>query len=661
LNYKYRAPLALAGSILSAFVLAGCGGGGGDGGGTPVVGTRAVLDAVEAKSSSLHNTAPTPAEFNSQMAAYLATQTAFEASGVDDATSSVWARFKNGRLLIIANNRPAEPVTDRSAAISRSATRAEGIPTPTQARLLHSFGPNFDLVQAPLQDIGAMLTANGYVLTGGNTGDSRLSILQKVAGDGFFYFNTHGGRGKTRNGGDMFAMQSSTLVTDAIDNFAETKDDLENNRLVYFQAPNGNTVTSTGEPEQDTRYGITSQFVEKYWSFGKNSVLFFNVCFSGFIADPNGALPFINACHRKGAGVYLGWAKAVSPNAAFKGVRYFVDRMIGANTYKPEDPKQRPFAVADVLKDMARLKLDTDSSTGAKLLPFVNPAGDSPVILAPSISFMGVNEFTKVLTINGIFGKDMGKVTVGGKELGIKSWNTHAIECNIDPGDAGDTIVEVRNHKSNVVQLTEWVGTFTTFFEPGLGTLKQVGFLEVHFRADVHSHRDVPHETPFDPIVPFQSEQTSIGQFTSSGTESHPCDDKGGISTTTWSGTANLQALQLNNPKNLVTCFGNIDVKQKKIDIELAGASLEGMTETVVGCGNSTSDTLPGITGTLDADDTENPVLHLTLNDDFSINGGIRDQFIGPLHFRMEWTKIIPRFPPNKMAARGVSTKRSVR
>src|SRR5205085_12371872 len=132
---------------------------------------------------------------------------------------------------------------------------------------------------------------------------------------------------------------------------------------------------------------------------------------------------------------------------------------------------------------------------------------------------LGVDEDKKELTVNGVFGTEAGKVTLDGVELAVKSWGFNSIHCDLPPDISGDTIVEVRGHKSNVVQLTEWKARFRTLSEPPRpsGTLKQVGFLDVRFRADIHAHRDSAHDTPIEPIVPFLQERSSNGQFTASG------------------------------------------------------------------------------------------------------------------------------------------------
>jgi len=86
----------------------------------------------------------------------------------------------------------------------------------------------------------------------------------------------------------------------------------------------------------------------------------------------------------------------------------------------------------------------------------------------------------------------------------------------------------------------------------------------------------------------------------------------------------------------------------------MQGVSADGMMETVTGGGITTTNPLPGVTGLLDAGQGEAPVLHLLLNADFSINGGVREEHVGPLHFRMDWDKITPKFPPDPTAARSV-------
>ena len=101
-------------------------------------------------------------------------------------------------------------------------------------------------------------------------------------------------------------------------------------------------------------------------------------------------------------------------------------------------------------------------------------------------------------------------------------------------------------------------------------------------------------------------------------------------------------------------------MKNKKIDTALLGAAAEGMLST------SPPDALvalPGFTGHLDGEfggGDATATLHLTLNDDFSINGGVREELVGPLHFRPQWDKIValPAQDPKNARSAGALSNR---
>jgi hypothetical protein len=484
---------------------------------------------------------------------YLATRPEFEAHGVDD-SESVWARFRDGRLLIIANNREPGAAADEDAAAAvqlAGALQVAGagsaeLPVPRQVRLLHSFGPNFEQVQAPVRDLADRFTAAGYTVAPGNEGDARVDILRNVSGDGFFYFNTHGGKGRTREGHDVFAMQTSSMASAATDNLPDFKDDLDNGRLVYMTAKNGGKLLGGLIDDWDTRYAITHLFVDRYMSFGQNSILFFNVCYSG---NANSDISsFVFAAHKKGAGFYIGWSKAVSVTPAFNAVRYFADRMLGANAFRAEDPRQRPFDLNAVLEDMTKKGLTTDASSGAELVLRPAVAGTNGLLTPTIHALEPAQDGADFLTVHGRFGADPGasarSVTVGGQAMTVQEWTPDEITIPVprtDAGSSGDVVVTVRGVRSNARALVAWRGRMK-FTLRSQGSLSQNIEFDLHLRGDPDRGRQRPGDSPVDLQQPFSIQPILGGTGSYSASGSHTWLEPGDPCpwTETWSGSGSM-------------------------------------------------------------------------------------------------------------------------
>ena len=491
-----------------------------------------VIDAAETLLEALLASGVAGSGLNEALATGLRPLPGVAATGVDTATSMAWARFSDGRLLIIGDNRPRGPVIDSlltppspseiatppartvqgARRLSVSATRptdllpniaAEAetseLPTSPHVRLLHSFGKNFDQLQQPIQDMAEWFEAHGYQVRKGQEGDARVATLRNISGDGFFYFNTHGGGGLDRNGRKLYAMGSSTLVTPSNERLPEIAADLAADRLVYMTAPNGETVD--GEAVSDTRYAVTRFFVEEYWSFAENSIVFVNVCHSAVAHDDIHA--FIFEMHRAGAGVYLGWSGSVSATGGFRAVRYFVDRLLGANEFQPESPKQRPFAWPLVLQDMAAKGYTLDGQAQLIARP-ATQSGARVGLLSPSIRALWVAPpfLGNDLYIEGSFGTRPGRVTIedggGPVELAIKEWTPEGIIAAIPlsgSGSIGDVVVHVDDHASNPRRLHRFTGT-AVYELTDAGSLKKTAEMELNTRLDPADMRFAPGEAP---------------------------------------------------------------------------------------------------------------------------------------------------------------------
>ena len=373
------------------------------------------------------------------------------------------------------------------------------LPSSPHVRLLHSFGADFDQLQQPIEDMAEWFEEHGYEVRAGQEGDASLATLRNISGDGFFYFNTHGGGGLDMEGRKLFSMTSSTLVSEANDQRPEIADDLNNNRLVYFTAPNGER--RNGEAVSDTRYAITRFFVEKYWSFAENSIVFLNVCFSAY-NDPD-ILAFISEMHDAGAGLYLGWSGSVTPTGGFRAVRYFVDRLLGANEFQPESPEQRPFTWPLVMEDMASKGYTRDGAVELAALPA--HTGPTVGILRPSVRAVWVSppHMDDVLYIEGHFGTRPDRVTIddgsGPVELTIREWSPIAIITGLPltgPGSFGDVVVHVGEHASNPRRLHRFTGT-AYYRLTDAGSLTESVEMELDMRLDVDDMRYLPGEAPW--------------------------------------------------------------------------------------------------------------------------------------------------------------------
>ena len=491
---------------------------------------------VEAKAQSLLAAGVRGSSHVHAIQDFMKTLPDYVVTGVHEGSLTAYGVFANGRVHLVTDNREAGPI---DLSFSRSTVRqtlaTTELPGSGWARLLQSFG-NRQWVQEPIYDVAAMLESpGGYAMRVGKVGDARLTALRTVSGDGYLYFNTHGGRAyRTTNdtGPSFFSLQSSTLVTPGSENLPEIKADWDTGRLTYFTARNFDKgidpQTGATIDRADTRYGITGEFVKEYWSFASNAIVFVNACWSGVPGLPEGPQDFIDACWSKGAAVFFGWSNKVTPDVCFKSVRYFTDRLIGANKYLKESPDQRAFPWDLVYQDMLthHPTLTHDPEHGADLIAYPRP-GASTVILDPSIKELIVDEYAEKLKLKGYFGSKQGKVMVGAGELTGCTWAPDTIVCSLPatgPGSNGDVTVEVagelgRIRKSNVRQLTEWDIPLHYLWTDAYGMvgLKYEGTGKLRFRADVGSYREKPGAPPFFPLRGMVPTKDSFLPLTGSG------------------------------------------------------------------------------------------------------------------------------------------------
>ncbi len=542
------------------------------------------------------------------LVAYLKTRPEIDSAGVMDSVS-VWAWFKDGRIISIPNNRfpngtgvgagswpygqvetsvprdlviPTRRFPDQFdptqspqvTAPSVSATGPE-LPSTIQARVMSTLGSPCFTVGAPT--VKSLLENNGYV-TVPSTGS--VSSLFNVSGDGVFYIDAHGGPCQSIRGNTHLAIWTATLRTLAND--VTFFDQLDREELVYMQARDRNPTT--GNCETQWRYAFTGAFVAQYMKFPPNSVILINACLSDSVASLRQGFQLA------GASVYCGWTKSVSDPAANKAAEFLVDRMLGANASvltPKESPPQRPFDILPLWQDMQNRGFDTDPSTGAKLR--VEHLLDGFALLAPSIEFLTVDEYTDSLLIAGMFGSDPGshgRVFVGGTELPVSAWEPqliHAVIPNSGAGSVGPVWVEVDGltgptysvkRKSNEVNLSEWRDTVTFDEQWADGSMSDSIKLHLHFRDDIHPFRDVPHLPPNKTIVIFNCVQDADGSSKSTGTYTY-----NGIPGDPWTWTENggciIPGLWNHDPSGTFFATGGFNTGTLSVEMHLNASTAD--------------------------------------------------------------------------------------
>jgi hypothetical protein len=646
-------------------LLAACGGSGDStgettdaGSGAPAGGPSGVIDAaarraaiagVERRCSELSQQALAPLAFVDAIAAHLRAQPAYVAVGSDAATLTAWGEFADGRVHLVTNNyrpapRPAAASTDRATAT----VATQDMPAASTARVLQTFGPDFDSADV-VTELATWLDHVGYAIRGGQT--AHVAALRQVGGDGYFYINTHGGAYQPTLSPDsrqpMYSIQSSTLATADAESEPGIRDDLDNRRLTYFTAHNGGVFLPYIE-DWDTRFGITAHFVQKYWRFEANSVVVINACSSARTTETGWSAGFVAACHKVGAGIYLGWNETVTPPGAYRAAKYFTDRLLGANRFQPETPAQRPFAWDAVMGDMQKKKLHLDPNNGAVFTALPNPASTVKQVLAPSIHHVEADEYLDELNLYGQFGDVQDKVFIDSVQRPIKHWDPEHIVVDLPApgaGSCGPVQVEVRGLKSNLRQLTEWrLPLDYTWIVMEAQGLKVTGIGNIRLRADVAGSRDVPGDAPIQPVRYTIATRESQLPLTASGSfPAGPCS-------VNWSGSATYLAIPPPAYRHILMAYLKVDTTARRGSLGLAlGAPQPDFTQS--GC---TTSNFQAIFGPLNEQVSyPSPVKNSTdviplhsLSLPFDEHYGIAADTYSTVLVRLKWDPVVANHPP---------------
>lgn len=516
-----------------------------------------------------------------------------EVSEVRIQNDCVWGRFPDGKWLTIVDNRlapeeeqrlpdaapPQAPIPEFERAVPPRGARdaadgSTGIPESNKAyvfssRLIANIfneGPERHLFDYRLAgDLTTWLRDNGYAAV--NWVPS-LTALSQVKNAGLFYYEGHSAVINPGTPSEDWILTTDTTIEQSISN--EFRNDIG---YAIFKPRPGKV-----------HYALLRPFFGKHMTFGKNAFVCINSCHSLPAKDSFGP--------PKPA--FAGWTDKTLGSDAFRAGRYLFDRLLGANRAKSfhpytldlgEDPPQRPFSYFRTLEAMMASGLNTSQVEEDGITTIASlgiQSGDGFGILAPSIQRMWVDEVNEQLQIWGLFdGQAQSATAVTWNQntaLQVVSVAADRIVCalpiSLKPS-VGDIQVRQRGHRSNAVPLTEWwvTGTLVKWFAKGVPTPSATTEINLHFRADVHESRPLPHAKPVHfPTSAQLAKDSHAKVLRASGTYHYPPDTAPG--SVEW---------MLNNPVDVpfTRLHGTLGIGADG-HCQLTAGALAGSTMTVV-------------------------------------------------------------------------------
>jgi hypothetical protein len=523
---------------------------------------------------------------NQALLNFIRSRPEFVSSGIHAGSSSIWAIFADGERYIIANNLalPAHSAAHGEQGSSSSTTvrtqdalspgpqqgrAAEpsaqqpiiDVPVSSTSHILNALGPGW---AHPIvaEAVEGWLRKQNYQFAA----DASVKGFKQVGGDGILYISSHVGTAGDGSPDDPFQFAIGTGQWTSPEADQEFASDLKLTtplRLPDLTVIGGIWAADllNQQPILEDHYAITAQFARHYWKrFNANSLVYVNTCYS----DGPEARDFKQAVFDTGASVYVGWeglgAQQTLGDMSANTAAFVFDRLLGANdaAYFPETPPQRPFDLQSIFNDFKNHTFEGSplgvSGVGAaqSVLKIEPNPGDGPTqfgLLAPSIAFMDADPpgQPNKLRIWGLFGNDQSQttVTVGGQKLDNVLLNKGGGVLTADlppsgPSSAGDVVVAVRDHSSNVARVTEWQGTFR-YTVAEAGTLSRETTFNLAFRGDIRKYRLAIHQDPVEPTgAMFQISSLSRAQFACNGTGVDPSTDPKVTATYKYSGSGTL-------------------------------------------------------------------------------------------------------------------------
>lgn len=580
-----RSFLAWAGQgmvLLSAGGLVACGsdddgGAGGSSDGTPGSGSPGAAVSPELRAATLETVRGSVASLAAGGASFdsAALVTAMQALpglervGASSRMGNVWARFTDGRMLVVPNNlEPAAAVAAPTAAQSqrrRALEAGDDLPSllvAQQYRQLDMLGqvpvgssPDaahlcLDVVSAEtLPNLRKMAVGRGFTLPAIQTNDAPdvgldngVTGLSGLSGDGVFFITACA----AQSGSDdspRTVICTGTLATEA--NLARHETDLDSGLLTYAVAMRG----THGAWEPVSCLAIGSEFASLNWSFPSESIGIFNLTGGGSLSD------WIPVLNRAGLRHILGWEQAVS----WQRLLAFADDLIQLNmatnnldgrllTQKAE-PRLRAYGMGETLGHLINRGLSAgpgggnaafylQERTAALYVNTLLPTIDYALIREGLLEFELVGQFGRRADTQGVTARIATALSEGphfAERLLSRAADSplQGIDALRDPLWKGDLLQTVLDEDqlarggyvqvfnggrcSNVVPITHWQIPFqaVTTIDELILTIT----ITIHVRLDVHGWRLEPEAQPRNgaPQTGVESSVLSRADYSASG------------------------------------------------------------------------------------------------------------------------------------------------
>jgi len=436
------------------------------------------------------------------------------APGTAQSTPQLWAEFKDyATFVLLVTPKTAGPSAAKHSKTPPPAPLAQSEPawTPSKMGLSQGFPENpcafanlFDINTnaANTNDLINMMTRKNYDarLISGNAGG--VEFFKTLADYGVVYLDTHGGFFEDTTYAPKptdppgYKPRYAVIQTSDTQNAAQDQQYIASGDFAAARVMVGAGVTLTADLPlipPGFHYCVSNEFIKRYvGQFEEHSLVFMNCCQTAQTAAgaPYTQAPLFAAFMSKKAGTIFGWTESVSDTMAMKAGTYYFSRTLGDNdAIDTQNPPIAPYDGADAYGALVNKHYDMDYNPTAQLAGYIRNYSED-LLLTPRIKFIVSDLENKTLDLHGEFG-DNGTPTVkaGAQELTVKTRDTDTITVDLPDQANGPVTVEILDHKSNPVPLTQWSGTFNLQGDAGAFVPGVQGSIQCRWRGDIHSER----------------------------------------------------------------------------------------------------------------------------------------------------------------------------